>query len=209
MILNIFSKIDFENDIVHYQPFRSSHRRCPIQKVVFENFVKFTGKHLRQSLFFNKLAGWGSETLPQVFFCVFCEIFKNTFSLEYLQWLLLTFLWSLATYVLQVFPITFSLHLQFPWLLQESFTEPPISQSHAKWNKVYVLSNFSKWEGESEYQISVKFSMKNCFSKCDQIPRKLRIWSHLLKKSLMENFIFYAVLFTCHSKLKWGSNFTL
>ena len=30
-------------------------------------------------------------------------------------------------------------------------------------------------------------------SKCDQICRKLRIWSHLLKKSLMENFIFCAV----------------
>ena len=28
----------------------------------------------------------------------------------------------------------------------------------------------------------------------DQIRRKLRIWSHLLKKSLMENFIFCAVL---------------
>ena len=37
----------------------------------------------------------------------------------------------------------------------------------------------------------MKFSMKDLFSKCDQ---KLRIWSHLLKKSLMENFIFSAVL---------------
>ena len=27
-------------------------------------------------------------------------------------------------------------------------------------------------------------------SKCDQIRKKLRIWSYLLKKSLMENFIF-------------------
>ena len=36
-----------------------------------------------------------------------------------------------------------------------------------------------------------KFSMKDfLFSKCDQIGRKLRIWPHLLKKSLMENFIF-------------------
>ena len=35
-----------------------------------------------------------------------------------------------------------------------------------------------------------KFSIKDFFSKCDQILRKLRIWSHLLKKSLMENFIF-------------------
>ena len=28
------------------------------------------------------------------------------------------------------------------------------------------------------------------FFRCDQIRRKLRIWSHLLKKSLMETFIF-------------------
>ena len=38
----------------------------------------------------------------------------------------------------------------------------------------------------------IKFSIKSFFSKCDQICRKLRIWSHLLKKSLMENFIFNA-----------------
>ena len=40
----------------------------------------------------------------------------------------------------------------------------------------------------------MKFSIKDFFSKGDQIRRKLRIWSHLLKKSLMENFIFCAVL---------------
>ena len=36
----------------------------------------------------------------------------------------------------------------------------------------------------------MKFSIKDFFSKCD---RNLRIWSHLRKKSLMENFIFYAM----------------
>ena len=40
----------------------------------------------------------------------------------------------------------------------------------------------------------MNFSIKDFFSKCDQIRRKLRIWSHLLKKSLMENFLFCAVL---------------
>ena len=40
----------------------------------------------------------------------------------------------------------------------------------------------------------MKSSIKNFFSKCDQIRRKLQIWSHLLKKSVMENFIFCAVL---------------
>ena len=39
----------------------------------------------------------------------------------------------------------------------------------------------------------MKFSIKDLFSKCNQISRKLRIWSHLPKKSLMENFIFCAV----------------
>ena len=39
----------------------------------------------------------------------------------------------------------------------------------------------------------MKFSINDFFSKCDQISKKLRIWSHLLKKFLMENFIFCAV----------------
>ena len=39
----------------------------------------------------------------------------------------------------------------------------------------------------------MKFSIKDFFSKCDQLRRFLRIWSHLMKKSLMEKFIFYAV----------------
>ena len=33
---------------------RSSHRRCSVRKGVLRNFAKFTGKHLCQSLFFNK-----------------------------------------------------------------------------------------------------------------------------------------------------------
>ena len=41
----------------------------------------------------------------------------------------------------------------------------------------------------------LKFSIKDFFSKCDKIRRKMRLWSHLLKKSLMENFIFCAVTF--------------
>ena len=39
----------------------------------------------------------------------------------------------------------------------------------------------------------MKFSVKDFFGKCDQIRSFLRIWSHLLKKSLMENFIFCAM----------------
>ena len=47
-------------------------------------------KHLRQSLFLNKVAGWGlhfikKETLAQVLSWEFCEMFKNTFFLEHLR----------------------------------------------------------------------------------------------------------------------------
>ena len=37
---------------------------------------------------------------------------------------------------------------------------------------------------------NMKSSIKDFFSKCDQIRSFLRIWSHLLRKFLMENFFF-------------------
>ena len=39
-----------------------------------------------------------------------------------------------------------------------------------------------------------KFSTEGFFSKCDQFRSFLRIWSHLLKKFIMEKFIFCTVL---------------
>ena len=36
---------------------RSSHKRCYVKKGALTNFAKFTGKHLCQSLFLNKVAG--------------------------------------------------------------------------------------------------------------------------------------------------------
>ena len=59
-----------------------------LQKGILENFAKFTGKHLCQSLFFNKVAGLRpdigdtsvlAQTLAQVFTCEIRENFKNTF----------------------------------------------------------------------------------------------------------------------------------
>ena len=43
----------------------------------------------------------------------------------------------------------------------------------------------------------MKFSIWDFFSECDQIHTLLRIWPHLVKKSLMENFIF------CEKRLIW------
>ena len=54
------------------------------------------------------------------------------------------------------------------------------------------------FEGSHTAQ-KMKFSIKDFLSKCDQIRRKLRIWLHLLKKSLMENFIFVQ----CHTNCEY------
>ena len=51
-----------------------------------------------------------------------------------------------------------------------------------------------KWSFEVKFwNEKINFSINDFSSKCDQIRWKLRIWSHLLEKSLMENFIFRAV----------------
>ena len=52
----------------------------------------------------------------------------------------------------------------------------------------------------------MNFSIKDFFSKCDQIRSVLWIWSHLLKKFLMENFIFCAVRAFWVSLTKTSSN---
>ena len=64
---------------------RSSCTEVFCKKGVFGNFAKFTGKHLYQSLSFNKVAGLmpanlSQKRLAQVFFCEFYEIFIDTFS---------------------------------------------------------------------------------------------------------------------------------
>ena len=68
---------------------RSSRPDVFCKKGVLRDFTKFTGKHLSQSFFFNKVAGLScrpkacnfikKETLAEVFSCEFYEISKNTF----------------------------------------------------------------------------------------------------------------------------------
>ena len=66
-----------------------------------------------------------------------------------------------------------------------------------------VINKSAKYDKLRKYTAQkIKFSIKDFFSKCDQIRSKLRIWPNLLKKSLMENFIFSAVILVIlHSEL--------
>ena len=55
------------------------------------------------------------------------------------------------------------------------------------------MLNFFYFLVQNDFIVKMTFSNKGFVSKCDQICIFLRIWSHLLKKSLMKNFIFCAV----------------
>ena len=81
MSLHLFRILgDIENPIID----RSSRPELFCKKCVLKNFTKFTGKHLRQSLFFKKVAGIRLQLSLKKdsgtgFSCEFCEIFKNIF----------------------------------------------------------------------------------------------------------------------------------
>ena len=63
--------------------------------------------------------------------------------------------------------------------------EPMVRTSIMRSKNIQCLP-YTEWK--------MKFCIKEFFGKCNQIRRKLRIWSHLLKKPLMENVIFCEVL---------------
>ena len=67
------------------------------------------------------------------------------------------------------------------------------------WLSLSVRSALSKVMILFHTAQKVKSSIKDLFSKCDQIRRTLWICLHLLKESLIENLIFFAVPRFCAS----------
>ena len=75
----------------------------------------------------------------------------------------------------------------------------------------YSFSYFLQVYNKGNTAQKIKCSITDFFSKCNQIRRKLRIWSHFLKKSLMQSFIFCAVkscrvYIDCNLTLKFRAN---
>ena len=80
---------------IFYFWFRSSRSEVYCKKGVLKNFAKFTGKHLSQSLFLNKVAGLRPATLlkkrlwHRCFLVNFTKFLRTTFLTEHFRWLLL------------------------------------------------------------------------------------------------------------------------
>ena len=70
-------------------------RRCSVKKLLLKSLAKFTGKHLCQNLFFNKVAGLRSVALlkkglwHRCFVVNVVKFLRITFLIEHLRWLLL------------------------------------------------------------------------------------------------------------------------
>ena len=86
----------------HYQNVKSKYQNISrpevfCEKGVVRNFAKFTGKHLCQAFFLNKVAGLRpqlatllKESLCHTYFPVnFAKFLRTPFLTEYLWWLLL------------------------------------------------------------------------------------------------------------------------
>ena len=131
----------------------------------------------------------------------FCEIFKNTFFTEHLWWLLLCLVEkeNISETILQPFA-NFS-KIFIPFFLQSPgkyWNKEKDLFYHCFWFVTWLENFFNlifaMWIKIRSHvgatALKMKFSINDFVSKCDQIRRKLLIWPHLLKKSLMENFCF-------------------
>ena len=92
----------------------------------------------------------------------------------------------------------FILDIHEPFILKFTFVLLTRHSSTSLKNKILelvriLLKDYLQHNNTCTAQ-EIKFSINDFFSKFDQIRRKLRIWSYLLKKSLMEDFIFCAVM---------------
>ena len=109
---------------------RSSHQRCSIKEGVLRNFTKFTGKHLCQSLFFNKVA----DLRPRPSTLLNKRLWHRCFPVNFVKFLRTPFLqntsggcfWILiktsfwvdvlvADYIVNLYKVATSKQLSFPY----------------------------------------------------------------------------------------------
>ena len=106
MVINTFLKPNLWKlwpKIIHYRSYKnfdgSSRQEVFCKKGILRNFAKFPGKHLCQSLFFNKVAGlclknwklyWAPTTIEFNLFCWnFAHVFYITMSKKGCSWFIL------------------------------------------------------------------------------------------------------------------------
>ena len=124
----------------------SSHETCSVKRSFLRNFVKFTGKHLCQSLFFNKVAGLRPTTLLRKRFWHRC------FPVNFAKFLRAPFLQNSPGQMLLIWVRwvhSFSVNITLLWDFDiETVAEKIFRSSHSQmFFKKGVLKNFTKFSG--------------------------------------------------------------
>ena len=127
-------------------------QRCFVKKGVLRKFAKFLGKHLYQSLFFNKVAG-----LP----VNFVKCLRTSFFTEHLWWLLLFSVEAVSSFALLFFLIVYKKTDEWYIEWQRVTTSGTTSYNNDnEWQWVY-----SEWQriktSDNEWQGAVQQVTKN------------------------------------------------
>ena len=136
------------------------------KKDVLRNFAKFTGKHLCQSLFFNKVAGLRPATVLKKRIwhrCLpvnFAKFLRTPFSIEHLRWLLLY--------------ITNSLIWLAPFLKNQFRT------FHHKCSNTLVISisHMKLFKRTKKLALNLNIEFGRAFSSTIFVSRR-KLWNHL------------------------------
>ena len=88
--MEFFGMSKENNFLVSFSKLQKQPPKCFVQKVVFENFTRFTGKHLCWGLLLIKLQAWKPATLlkknpARVSSCEYCKICKSNYFEEHLR----------------------------------------------------------------------------------------------------------------------------
>ena len=88
--MEFFGMSKENNFLVSFSKLQKQPPKCSVKKIVFENFARFTGKHLCWGLLLIKLQAWKPATLlkknpARVPSCEYCKICKNNYFDEHLR----------------------------------------------------------------------------------------------------------------------------
>ena len=139
---------------------------------MYEKLKNFSIQSFKECLFF--------------IFCLFCFLLLSNNTLHVILWTYVRY-WNTFQYKY----VSASDFQRYFFTLYHIISLPISVYIYVlKWSIIHCV-NLSK----NSTPQKMKFSIKDFFSKCDKIRRNLQIWSNLLKKSLMDIFIFCAVAY--------------
>ena len=162
---------------------RSSHRRCSVKISVLRNFSKFTGKHLCQRLFFNKVAGLGPPTLLKK------SLWHRCFPVNFAKFLRTTFLQNTSGQLLLNVLLTYLAMVRMnieefiSFFCSEFFSSANQTKRSSRpevFCKKDVLRNFAKFTGKHLPSYLKEFKLKP-----DGKLFALLIHEHKLKKAMV------------------------